>query len=1016
MSIGAWAIRQRAFVLLALVLMTAGGLLAASRLPAGIYPEVDFPRIVVVARGGDSEPEVYQRQVTLPLEQGLATTPGVQQVRARTIRGATEISLLFAPGTDMWRALQLVQAQVNATRNALPPGTEFEVERLTPTAFPVVTYNLAGRLDGRDLRELADQVVRPALARVPGVGQVRVTGGDRREVEVVLDGERAGGLHLRLADVAARLRDRLVLAAAGRTEGAQEAAAVMVSADPRDAEELAQVPIAVGPGGAAIALGNIARVYEGHEDRTARVGGPHGETVILSVSRAEGASTSAVVEAVRAAVRDVARSLPPETTLTPVYDQATLVEESVASVRDAIALGVLLCLVVLGISLRDLRAGLVAASVVPVVLASCFVAMKAAGQSLNIMSLGGLAVAVGLVIDDAIIVVEAIARHLEEGVAPEEAARRGTDDLAAAVIGTTATTVVVFLPLAFVEGLVGSFFGALAGTLSAAVLLSLVVSLTAVPAVAARWFVRREGHARTSTLDRFYAALAEWGARRRWVGAALVAAAIAASVALQARVESGFLPTMDEGAFVLDYFLPAGTSLSETESVARELEAVLRATPEVANFARRTGAELGPAAATTPNRGDIMVRLRGGSGKSTEEVIEALRRRVAEEVPRARTEFILVLQDVLNDLSGAPHPVEVKLFGEDTAVLARLSEEVTTRLGRVRGLADLYGGVEPPASAEVFVVDQTAAAALHRTPREVHDELSAAVAGAHVGSMRRFDRLVPVRVRYADAVRWNTDRLLALPLQLDGVSGAVPLSAVASLRHERVASELFHEDLQPVVTVTAELEGRDLGSVDRDVRSAMAGLRLPPGYRVEYGGQQASQREAFRNLVVVALGGLLLTLLVLTAQFRRVRPSVAVLLTTPFALVGALLTLWATGTPLNVSSMMGCVLLVGLEVKSGILLLELAQSNAAAGMDPVTAVVEAGRRRIRPIMLTTTATLVGVAPLALGIGAGTDVLRPLAMAVLGGIAVSKFLNLVALPSLAVLCGLGTGQGGGVKSS
>jgi multidrug efflux pump subunit AcrB len=352
--------------------------------------------------------------------------------------------------------------------------------------------------------------------------------------------------------------------------------------------------------------------------------------------------------------------------------------------------------------------------------------------------------------------------------------------------------------------------------------------------------------------------------------------------------------------------------------------------------------------------------------------------------------------------------VEVKLFGEDTAVLARLSEEVTARLGRVRGLADLYGGVEPPASAEVFVVDQTAAAALHRTPLEVHDELSAAVAGAHVGSMRRFDRLVPVRVRYADAVRWNTARLLALPLQLDGVSGAVPLSAVASLRHERVASELFHEDLQPVVTVTAELEGRDLGSVDRDVRSALAGLRLPPGYRVEHGGQQASQREAFRNLVVVALGGLLLTLLVLTAQFRRVRPSVAVLLTTPFAVVGALLTLWATGTALNVSSMMGCVLLVGLEVKSGILLLELAQSNAAAGMDPVTAVVEAGRRRIRPIMLTTTATLVGVAPLALGIGAGTDVLRPLAMAVLGGIAVSKFLNLVALPSLAVLCGLGEG--------
>jgi CzcA family heavy metal efflux pump len=1002
-SLGGWAIGQRAFVLLALLLLAGAGLVAATRLPAGIYPEVDFPRIVVVARGGDGEPAVYQRQVTIPLEQGLATTLGVRQVRARTIRGAAEISLLFAPGTDMWRALQLVQAQVNATRNALPAGTEFEVERLTPTAFPVVTYNLSGRVDGRDLRDLADQVVRPAIARVPGVGQVRVTGGDRREVEVVLDGERTAGLHLRLADVALRLRERLVQAAAGRTEGGAEAEAVMVSADPRDAAELAEVPIAVGGGGAAVTLGSIARVFEGHEDRTARVGGRRGETVILSVSRAEGASTSAVVEAVRAAVRDVARALPPGATLTPVYDQATLVEESVAGVRDAIALGVLLCLAVLGVSLRNLRAGLLAAAVVPAVLAACFVVMGLAGQSLNLMSLGGLAVAVGLVIDDAIIVVEAIARHLDEGVPPEEAARRGTDDLAAAVIGTTATTVVVFLPLAFVEGLVGSFFGALAGTLSAAVLLSMVVSLTAVPAVAARWFVPRAAHARESALDRFYARLAEWGARRRWVGAGLVVAAVAASAGLYAKVESGFLPAMDEGSFVLDYFLPAGTSLAETDRVAREIERVLRASPDVADFARRTGAELGPAAATTPNRGDIMVRLR--PGRHTDAVIAALRQRVAEEVPRARTEFILVLQDVLNDLSGAPHPVEVKFFGEDTAVLARLAAEATTRLEHTRGLADLYSGVEPPARAAVFVVDQTASAALRRTPREVHDELSAAVAGVVVGSMRRFDRLVPVRVRYADAVRWDPERLLALPLPVDGVPGGVTLGAVAALRHERVASELFREDLQPVVTVTAELEGRDLGSVDRDVRAALRTLRLPAGYRMEYGGQQASQGEAFRNLAVVAVGGLLLTLLVLTAQFRRVRPSVAVLLTTPFALVGALLTLWATRTPLNVSSMMGVVLLVGLEVKSGILLLELAQAHAAAGMDPVAAVVEAGRRRIRPIMLTTTATLVGVAPLALGLGAGTDVLRPLAMAVLGGIAVSKFLNLVALPSLAVLCGL-----------
>ncbi len=1008
MSVGAWAIRQRAFVLLAVLLAAIGGVYAAAGLPAGIYPEVDFPRVVVVARGGDAPPDVFQSTVTRPLEQALATTLGVERVRSRTVRGAAEVSLTFAAGTDMWRALQFVQAQVATTRNTLPPGLEFEAERLTPVAFPVVTFNLTGRVDPRDLRDAADLVVRPALARVPGVGQVRVLGGDQREVEVLVDPERVAGLRLRPTDVALRLRERLTLAAAGRFELPEQSAAAMVSSEPRGLDDIAEVPVATGVGGATVALGSVARVVDGHADRQARVGGPGGETVLLSVSRAEGASTAAVVAAVRVAARDVARALPRGVTLTPVYDQASLVDESVASVRDAIALGVLLCLLVLGLSLRDARAGVVAAAVVPAVLAATFLVMRALGQSLNIMSLGGMAVAVGLVIDDAIIVVEAIARHIEDGLEPREAARRGTDDLAAAVLGTTATTVVVFVPLAFVEGLVGSFFGALAGTLSAAVVLSLVVSLTAVPAVAWRLFTRRAGERRASRLDAFYARLAAWGARRRWVGLALLAASVAASALLAPRVPSGFLPAMDEGAFVLDYFRPAGTSLRETEATAKALERVLRATPEVATYSRRTGAELGPAAATTGYRGDIMVRLRADRRRSTEEVIEDARRRVAAEVPEARTEFIQVLQDVLNDLSGAPRPVEVKLFGEDPAVLTSLSQEVTRRLEHVPGLADLYGGVEPPLRSDVFSVDRGAAARLRRSPQEVLDTLSLAVTGQPAGALRRFDRLVPIRVRYPDAVRYAPERLLATPVAADALPGGVALGSVASLRHALVPSEVFHEDLQPVVTVTAELEGRDLGSVDRDVRRALAGLRVPRGYRVELGGQQASQREAFRNLAAVALGGALLTLLVLTLQFRRVRPSLAVLATTPFAVAGALVTLWLTATPLNVSSLMGFVLLVGLEVKSGILLLEVAQQQAARGADPVSAVVEAGRRRIRPIMLTTTATLFGVLPLALGVGAGADVLRPLALAVLGGIALSKFLNLVALPSLAVTFGLGEG--------
>lgn len=1006
MSLASWALRQRAFVLLALLLLAAAGLYSARALPAGIYPEVDFPRIVVVARGGDSPPEVFQSAVTRPLEQALATTLGVQRIRSRTVRGAAELSLLFAPGTEMNRALQLVQTQASNARASLPAGVELELERLTPTAFPVVTFNLAGRADGALLRDVAELVVRPALSRVPGVGLVRVVGGDAREVSVVLDPERAAALRLRPQEVALRLRERLSLGGGGRVERGSESLAAVLSGEAQDLEALRAVPLASAADGSPVPLGRVARVFAGHADRAVRVGGPEGETVVLSVSRAEGASTTAVVDEALRVARELAPSLPAGLTLRPVYDQAGLVEQSLHSVRDAIALGVALCLLVLGVSLRDARAGLLAALVVPFVLAATFLVLRLTGQTLNLMSLGGMAVAVGLVIDDAIIVVEAIARRLDEGLSPEEAARKGTGELTAAVLGTTATTVLVFAPLARLEGLLGSFFVALAGTLSAAVVLSMVVSLTAVPAAAALLLRPRAARERASRLDRYYAAVAAWGARRRWLGAALVLLSLAGCAALASRVQSGFLPALDEGAFVLDYFLPAGTSLAETERVARELERVLAATPEVERFARRTGAELGPAAATTMNRGDLMVRLRGSRRRSTEAVVEDVRARVAAEVPRARVEFVLVLADVLNDLSGTPRPVEVKLFGEEQATLERLAAEVATRLRRVRGLADLSDGLEPPTGVLRYEVDHLAASRLHLSSQVLLDTLSAGLAGASGGSYRWQDRLLPVRVRYPDAVRFAPERLLESPLLLDTPGAAVPLGSVLRLHRQRLRGELAHEDLLPVLSLTADVEGRDLGSVDRDVRAALAGLSLPPGYRLEVGGQASAQREAFASTAWVGAGGLLLTLLVLALQFRALRPSLAVLATAPLAVAGALLTLWLTGTRLDVSSAMGFVLLVGLEVKAGILLLEEAQLQARRGAPPERAVAEASARRIRPIMLTTTATLAGVAPLAAGLGAGTEVLRPLALVVLGGIAISKFLNLAALPSLALLFGLG----------
>lgn len=1003
MNVGHFALRNGTVLVAGFVALSLGGVFAANALPSGVYPELEFPRIVVVARGGDAPADVFETQVTRPLEQALVTTLGVRRVKARTIRGSAELSLEFAPGSDMWRALQLVQAQLANVRASIPAAVTFETERLTPTAFPVVTFNLSGAASPTELRELADFVVRPAIARVPGVGLVQVLGGDVREVEVVLEPERAAALGLKTTDVAAKLGGEVAFGAVGRLDADRMLVPVMVSGEVRSVEALAQVPIATTPSGVPVPLSAIAQVTEGAVDRTSGVGGPHGETVLLSVSRAPGASTPEVVRGVEAAAAEVAKSFPSGVSIRPVYDQASLVEDSAHSVRDAILVGVLLCLVVLGVSLRDVRAGLVAASTVPVVLASTFVVMKLLHQTINLMSLGGLAVAIGLVIDDAIIVVEAIMHRLERGASPQDAAESGTSELFAAVVGTTATTVIVFVPLAFVDGLVGDFFAALAVTLSTAVVLSLVVSVTVVPVLAARWLSTRPKSFGASRLDVLYHRVAAWGAHRRWFGAAFLALALLASVALARTVETGFLPPMDEGAFVLDYFLPAGTSLNQTVATAKQIEAVLRETPEVASFSRRTGAELGPVTSTVVNRGDIMVRLKNARSRSVDEVIAEVRGRLEHEVPAARYEFVQVLQDVLNDLSGVPRPVEVKLFSEDRAQLTQLAQAIVGRLEHVDGLADLYQGVEPDTATLVLRVQPSAALKLGRSSGDVLNEVQAALAGAFGGTLRRFDRLLNVRVRYADAVRFHEERLPLLPfpyVSASGVAGIVPLSALVNLERVPVPSVLTREGLQPVVSVTADLEGRDLGSVMKDVQHALSDLRVPPGVRLELGGQYAAQQDTFRQLALVATFGVLLTLLVLVAQLRSVRPALAVLLTVPFALLGALLALWLTGTALNASSLMGCVLLVGLEVKAGILLLEVAEARAAEGVPYLEALASAAERRIRPIMLTATATMFGVLPLALGIGAGSELLQPLAIVVLGGIVFSKFLTLAALPSLA----------------
>jgi multidrug efflux pump subunit AcrB len=995
--------RYRSLVTTLGAVLVLGGLVSVGRLGSGIYPELEFPRIVVVARSGDMPPEQMQAAVVRPLEQTLAPVLGVRRIRTRIIRGSAEIALQFADGSDMWRALQLTDAAIGRARGELPADTEIESEKITPADFPILSYNLVGGTS-LERREAADFIVLPAFSRVPGVGRVEVVGGDPREIEVVLDPARLAALHLRPSQAADRVSKSLVRRAVGRFDRDRQRVTVTADSVAEGSAVLVHAAVASGPNG-SIPLGDVAQVVEGAPDRTRLVHGPEGDAVQISVSRMPGASAPEVVRGI--AAMGAALRLPAGIRLREVYNQGSLIDASIAGIRDAILIGILLTVAVLALFLRNLRAGVLAALSVPATLVVTFLAMDLLGQSLNLMSLGGMAIAIGLVIDDAIVVIEAVMRHVEEGMPPRQAVEGALGEMTGPVVGTTVTTVVVFLPLAFLSGLAGTFFTSLAATLASAVLVSMLFALFILPLLAAR-FMRPGGAPRAGTaaaaggagmLGRGYErGLATALSRPRLAWTTLVLL-LGAATALLGRIPSGFLPEMDEGAFVIDYFLPAGTSLEETDAAALRIEAALRQDPAVTTWTRRTGAELGPVTATLMNRGDIAVQLKARRLRpEAEEVMGRLRRSLDATMPNVRIEFVQILEDVLGDLSGNPRPLEVRILGEDQVVLQRLAEETEKRLDGTPHLVDYYRGVEDQVPLLRCIPDSDAVVRAGLLPADVADDLETALGGSVVGTVPYLDRLVPVRVRFPDEVRFNPEAMGSLPIALG--PSAVPIARLVRATVERGASTLYRENMSPTALASGDVEGGDLGGLVREVSARLRGLVLPPGYRLEIGGRAESQERAFRDILLVLGLGVLVVFAVLVGQFRSTGAAVLVLLTVPPALGGGILFLAATGVPLNVSSLMGLVLLVGLVVKNGILLVGSALGRLEAGDALHDALRFAGRRRLRPILMTTLCTVFGLMPLAFSLGAGSELQRPLAVAVIGGLLFSTAATLFLLPAIA----------------
>ena len=1021
-----WFARNSKPVIFLIVTLALLGVYLAFTIPVSVFPSTNFPRILIAVDNGVMPIDQMMVTVTRPIEETVNSVPGLLDVRSVTSRGSAEIDLFFRWDVDMFQTLQYVNAAISRVQPELPNTARIEAHRMTFASFPIMGYSLtSANVPMTRLWEMATYEIKPRLNRLDGVSTVLVQGGQEPEFHITPDAAKLLAAGVTVPDILDAVRRTNLVDSPGLLEQNHQLFLGLVNGQVRTPEQIAATVIKNTPAGIPVRIGDVATVAPAIKPVYTIVRANGKAAVLLSINRQLDGNTMQVAEEVHSEVERLRAALPPGVELTPYYDQSIIVGESIKSVRDAILLGLVLASIILVVFLRDWGTSVVAGLVIPVTVAITFIVLKVMGQTFNLMTLGGLAAAVGLVIDDAIVVVENIVLHRDAGQKRLQAIRNALNEITVPLVGSTITPIVIFLPLISVTGVTGTFFRALAVTMSVSLFTSLVLALTWTPNLS-QYFVR-EAHTggdgsktaepdqesisrllevEEAHLGRIFRRVVTF--HERWLRralerplwlAGLSMALIVASYACYRFSGSDLLPEMDEGGFVLDYIMPAGSSLTETDRVISHVEQMLRQTPEVESTSRRTGLQLGLAAVTEANTGDLTVKLKADRDRDVEEIIADLRAKITQQEPALDVEFVQSLQDMINDLSGAPEPIQIKLFSQDPAVLADAGPRVADAIHKIPGVVDILNGIDNTISgpAVMFQVDPSVAARAGFTAEEVATDAAAILEGEPATApIVTNDRAYTLRVRFPSANRSSLGAMR--DTLLTGSTGkTATLGTLAQVTELPGQTEIRRENLQRDVAVTARLEGTNLGSAMDAVKTAVDGLHLPADIRVDYGGTYQEQQKSFHDLVLVLVLAVLLIFIVLLFEFRTFAAPLAILASALLSTSGVFIALVITRTTFNVSSFMGMIMVIGIVAKNGILLLDADQKFRALGLGSEQAMVQASRRRLRPIVMTALATVAGMLPLAFALGAGSQMLQPLAIAVIGGILVSMVLSLIITP-------------------
>jgi CzcA family heavy metal efflux pump len=985
-------------------LLTLAGLVAAMRLPVTLFPHIDYPRVVVAIDAGERDAEQMAADITRPSEIALRQVPGVRQIRSTTSRGSAEIALTFGWGDDMVAATQATQGAMATLLPDFPAGTRFSVRRSDPTIFPVLGISLTStKRDGVSLAQIANLRLRPVLTTVDGVAGVDVLGGAAPELEVEIDPARLQALGLTVTDITSALGAANTVAAVGKIEDKHRLYLALVENRLANEGDIAAIPIKSGttPTAGVVTLGQVATVRRAPAPAWTKVTSNGADAVLVNIRQTPTADAVALVKEVNA--RIASAGLPSDVKVSFFYDQSELVTGAANSVRDAILLGAVLAGLVLFLFLRSWRLMVITAALLPAVLAATCLALYALHMSFNMMTLGGMAAAVGLVVDDAVVMLEHLMRRLQEaeGTDRRPSMLAAAREMARPLFGSTLATIVVFLPLAFISGVTGGFFQALAVTMTSALAVSLIYARYVLPLVAERWLTLEDAYAAdkadklTHPISERYAQVARAAFSRPGRFAAVTAALLLIGGWLAfSNLESGFMPVMDEGGFILDYKAKPGSALTDTDRLLRQVEKIIRNTPEVTSYSRRTGVQLG-GGLTEADEGDFFIRLKSGRRRDIEDVMSEIRNKVEHDVPGLQIETAQLMEDLIGDLTAVPQPIEVKLFGDDPQQLEAATAKVVEALPKIDGVVEVASGLRVAGDAIIIKVDRAAASLAGLDPDQVSKQVETEVGGTVATQVLRGEQVIDVRVRLPQDLRQRADALRALTLRAaDGRT--VPLSAIAQITIQAGQRQIMRENLAPFIPVTARLEGKDLGTGMADVRATVAALHLPSSIRVDYGGLYQQQKQSFRDLTTVFVAALLLSALLLTLLYETWAFTAAVISTVLLSTSAVFMGLWLTGTELDISALMGLTMVIGMLTELAIFYLaELVEEH---GVTPAT-LLEAGMARLRPILMSALIAILTLSPLALGIGRGSGLQRPLATAIIFGLAIGAPLVLTMLPSL-----------------